>query len=211
MIDLIVRSSFGVLVSYGTEGLMATHLPMLIDVEDGRAVRLVSHMARANPQWRSIPDGSEVLAIFTGADAYITPGWYSAEPDVPTWNYRAVHVRGAFKLVDDPITVRGLLTRTVDRYESMAGQGWKLEELDESLMVSLERGIAAFSIEITRLDGASKLSQDKSIVDRQQVIDGLERRAAGQDCEVSDAMRQTLPFSTDDGSACGVVPPVNGR
>src|SRR5262249_58448970 len=94
------RQSFATLVSASSGGLVASHLPLLLDTQAGRLGHLLGHMARANPQWRQI-DG-DVLAVFHGPHTYISPSWYAEPGLVPTWNYVAVHAYGTLQLVEKP-------------------------------------------------------------------------------------------------------------
>jgi transcriptional regulator len=111
--DLIESYSFGTLVTAGTAGLLATHLPLLLD-SDGH--RLRGHMARANQQWQRL-DEDPVLAIFQGPHAYISPTFYEAEFAVPTWNYVVVHVTGTAHIIDDLASARGRLDELVNHSE----------------------------------------------------------------------------------------------
>src|SRR5262245_10590354 len=114
----IERYSFATLVSPSASGMVASHLPLLLErAQADVPATLLGHMARANSQWREAA-GQEVLAIFAGPHAYISPQWYESEKVVPTWNYVAVHAYGRLELIDDPHEAEALLLRTVDLYES---------------------------------------------------------------------------------------------
>src|SRR5438067_12583233 len=93
------QNSFAVLTSHAGGGLIASHLPLLLDADAGPHGHLLGHMARANPQWRDVR--GEVMAIFSGPHAYVSPSWYEEEGTVPTWNYVAVHAYGTFRVVED--------------------------------------------------------------------------------------------------------------
>lgn len=164
--ELMQQFSFATLVSVH-EGLpFATHLPFVLDAEHSR---LEAHMARANPQWSSLEANPEVLVIFQGDHSYISPTWYEKHPSVPTWNYVTVHAYGKARLVEEPQAVKVLLRRLVQQYE----RAWDMDALPPSYLEGMIRGIVAFEIEVTRLEGKFKLSQNRSAADRRRVAEAL--------------------------------------
>src|SRR5690606_20360932 len=94
------RHGFAVVVSASEGRPAATHLPLTVKVE-GEQVFLHGHFAKANPQWRGLEEG-EVLAVFSGPHAYVSPRHYDAVESVPTWNYLAVHAHGEARVIHDP-------------------------------------------------------------------------------------------------------------
>jgi transcriptional regulator len=184
--DLIEACDFGVLTGNGADGLFATHIPMLLKRDEGRFGVLYGHVAQPNPHAKLF--GSEALAVFSGPHAYISPTWYSdRSSNVPTWNYSAVHCYGV------PATVEGEplehLSQMVERYEGSRANGWRLDELKPQIRETLPRGIVTFRMEIARIEGKAKLSQNKPREERERVIAGLE--AAGE-AELVEAMRAAL-------------------
>ncbi len=167
----IRRNSFGVLASQGEAGLIASHLPLLLDAEAGPHGHLLGHMARANPHWRD--PGREVLAIFSGPHVYVSPSWYEEGGTVPTWNYVAVHAYGSFRLVEERDDLLEILRRSVQTYESPKAQPWAFDE-SAGHVEKMLRAIVGFRIEITRLEGKWKLSQNHPEERRQRVIRALE-------------------------------------
>lgn len=151
---------------------VATHLPVVLQPEKGKMGVLVAHLARANPQWRHFQPGQEVLVIFQDAHAYVSPSFYSPGFSVPTWNYSAVHAYGIPQIVDEPGAVMGMLDELVGVYENGRPAPYAADWSDERA-VKLTGGIVAFTIDITRLEGKRKLSQNRSLADRQGVIDAL--------------------------------------
>ena len=109
--DFIRRHGFATLVTHGEGGLVASHLPLLLDADAGPQGVLLGHMARANPQWRSV--AGQALAVFHGPHAYISPAWYGSHGTVPTWNYVAVHAHGDVHLVEDEGGLLDILRRSV--------------------------------------------------------------------------------------------------
>jgi transcriptional regulator len=114
-------------------------------------------MARANPQWRDIR--GEAMAIFSGPHAYISPSWYGEAGTVPTWNYVAVHAYGTFHLVEDRDGLLDILRRSVTAYESPMPEPWPFDE-SAGHVEKMLKAIIGFRIEITRLEGKWKLSQN---------------------------------------------------
>jgi transcriptional regulator len=174
---LIEACDFGVVVSHGSDGLFATHIPMLLEAGEGTFGTLYGHMARANPHPKLFGDG-EVLVIFNGPHGYVSPTWYSDRAmNVPTWNYVAVHAYG----VPEALPVEGaadVLERITRKYEARRANGWSMNELKENLREMLPQQIVAFRLPIARIEGKAKLSQNKPRSERERVIEGL--KAVGE-------------------------------
>lgn len=166
LFDLMRQFGFATLVSVHEGRPFATHIPFTVYPERNL---LGSHIARANPQWTSFDQNQEVLVIFQGDHTYISPGWYEKHPSVPTWNYMTVHAYGKVQIVEESAAVKALLHDLVVQYE----QQWKMEELPQDYLHGMMKGIVAFQIEITRLLGKFKLSQNRSRADRERVIAAL--------------------------------------
>lgn len=144
----------------------ATHLPFVYDEANHL---LLAHMARANPQWRNL-HGQDVLAIFTGPDAYISPLWYDVPDSVPTWNYLAVHVYGTCTVIDDEEELVDVLDQLVRFHEP---DSELLQRSDESFYRNMMKAIVGFRIEITEIQAVAKMSQNKSAEVQQRVVDNL--------------------------------------
>jgi len=185
--DAIVRYSFATLVSQADGELEASHLPLLLNRDDGPHGTLVGHMARANLQWRRAV-GNQVLTIFSGPHAYICPQWYQAAEVVPTWNYVAVHAYGKLELIDDISTTRALLDRMVALYESAQPRPWQMNEPPD-FIGRLLRQIVAFRIPIDRLEGKWKLNQNRPAEQRQRVISVLSQQTDDNSRDVAALMR----------------------
>lgn len=171
---LIEANDFAVLVVNGPDGLFATHVPMMLKRDEGRLGTLYAHLAKANPHAQML--GREMLAVFSGAHGYISPTWYSdRSTNVPTWNYSAVHCCG----VAEPITgeTLSLLDEMADVYEKARPQGWSVNELKAEIRESLPRAVVGLRMEIARIEGKAKLSQNKPRAERERLINGL--KAAG--------------------------------
>jgi transcriptional regulator len=179
------RHSFATLVTSVDGASFASHLPILFHSESGGHGRLLSHMARANPQWRHFTAGNEALIIFQGPHSYVSPSWYQSKLAVPTWNYAAVHAYGVPTLITDAHRVVQLLEELVRTYESPRERPWA-GDLPEEFRDKLIAGIVAFEIPVTRLEGKFKLSQNRPTEDIQGVFRELsssgdpQRRAVAQ-------------------------------
>lgn len=170
----------GTLVHQGPQGLDADHLPFLFDPQDGPLGTLSAHVARANPLWRTCADGAPVLVIFRGADGYVSPSWYPSKQDthrhVPTWNYEAVHAHGKLKILDDERYVRGLVARLTRQHEAGEPTPWRIGDAPADFIDQLLRSIVGIRVEITALEGKSKLGQNRTVDDRLGAADRLAER-----------------------------------
>jgi transcriptional regulator len=190
---------FATLVTHDEGGSTASHLPLLLEWSEGVPVRLVGHMARANPQWRGAA-GREVLVIFQGPHAYISPRWYAEKNTVPTWNYAAVHAYGQFQLMNESQT-RELLARSVNEFEAGLESPWSMEENEAELTDRLLPQIVGFRIEITRLEGKWKLNQNHSVERRLRVISQLRQQDSSGSQAIADLMEQSLKDRESDRPA----------
>jgi transcriptional regulator len=183
--DAIRRAGLATLVTLTADGLIASHVPMLLDAEPAPNGTLVGHLARPNPQARGAT--GEALAIFHGPDAYITPSWYATKRRngkvVPTWNYVAVHAYGPIEFFDDTERLRDVVTRLTARQEAGRAQSWAVTDAPPDFIDGMLRGIVGFALPITRLEGKWKMSQNRPAEDRAGVVDGL---LAEQRPEVAD-------------------------
>src|SRR5207247_7760301 len=121
------QHSFGLVVSQQAGRLEASHLPLLLDADRGPCGTLLGHMARANPQWRGFQADSELLVIFSGPHAYISPSWYETRLSVPTWNYAAVHAYGTPRLIEEPASLRRILVALVQTHEAPLDDPWPMD------------------------------------------------------------------------------------
>ncbi len=163
--------SFATLVTSDSRAVpRATHLPFVV-VEEGAAMRLVAHLARANPQWRDFTEAGEALVIFQGPHAYVSPSLYQRHPSVPTWNYAAVHAYGSLRLLDG----REDKLRALRQLVTANDAPWlaEMERLPADFLALKLDGIVAFEIAVTRLEARWKLSQDRAPQERQNIVDAL--------------------------------------
>lgn len=172
--------SFATFVTNDGATPVASHLPMLFRPDLGEHGTLIAHLARANPQWHHFAEGREALAIFHGPHGYISPTWYETAPAVPTWNYAVVHAYGVPRIFEDHERIAALLRETISLYESPLPQPWS-GDLPADYLDKMIRGIVAFEIPITRLDGKFKLGQNRSPADVQGVFQALSQSSSPDD------------------------------
>jgi len=187
---LIGEAPLGTLITHGPQGLDANHIPFEMAAAEGESGTLRAHVARANPVWQQVADGDEVLVVFHGGDAYISPSWYPSKHEqhrqVPTWNYRVVHAHGRIAVRDDERFVRGLVARLTRTHEAALPAPWKMSDSAPEYIDTLLKAIVGIEIRITRLVGKFKLSQNKEARDIRGAAEQL--KARGEDV-IADAMR----------------------
>jgi transcriptional regulator len=177
------------LVSHGANGLLASHLPLLLEPNEGPYGTLYGHFARANPQWRDLAEGSPALVIFQGAEAYISPSWYAAKAEhgkvVPTWNYISVQAHGRAEVFDDPERLLQLVSRLSALHEAERPQPWAVSDAPREYIDSMLRAIVGFALPIERLEGKWKLGQNRSSADQAGVREGLAASIDPRDRELA--------------------------
>ena len=165
------ENGFAILISTVEGKPWATHIPLLL-AADGK--KLSGHIARGNKQWKEWNSESEVLAIFTGPHAYISSSWYDHE-NVPTWNYIAVHVYGKLKILSDHELLQSLKDLT-DKYEKHSEQPVSVETMNPAYVKKEMLGIVGFEIEISKMEAAYKLSQNRDEKNHKKIVAELEKR-----------------------------------
>jgi len=185
------RHDFALLVSQGSGGLIASHIPVMVE-HQGPTLHLLGHLARPNPQLADLADGAEVLTIFTGPHAYVSPSWYEAGPAVPTWNYADVHAYGRVRLIEDRDWLRRFLGRLTDRHEAGNPARWRMQDLPEPYLQAMLNGIVGLDIAVDRLEGKYKLSQNRPAGDRPRIVAALEARGDAGALGVARLMRERL-------------------
>ncbi|HTP53322.1 MAG TPA: FMN-binding negative transcriptional regulator [Anaeromyxobacteraceae bacterium] len=176
--EAIERSGLSTLVSLGPDGMDASHVPMLLDRGAGPLGTLRGHVARANPQWRSVTADVAALAIFLGPDAYVTPSWYPTKRltgrVVPTWNYVAIHAHGRARFFDDEERLLALVTKLTEAREARRARPWAVSDAPPDYIRSSLKAIVGFELPILKLEGKWKMSQNRTAEDRGGVASGLE-------------------------------------
>jgi len=165
--SLIKENPFGLLITNSPSGLDANHIPF--ELELGERQVLHAHVARNNAVWQNVADGDEVLVVFQAGDAYISPNWYPSKHEshkqVPTWNYKVVHVYGRISVKDDERYVRGVVGRLTRTHEALEPKPWKMTDSSPEFITGMLKAIVGIQIEITRMVGKFKLGQNKAAAD----------------------------------------------
>jgi len=191
-----IRSiAFGTLVSVGADGLIASHVPMLIDPEPAPYGTLIGHVARANPHGQ-VASTVDALAMFVGPNAYVTPSWYATKREtgkvVPTWNYVAVHAYGRLRFFDDAERLLGVVTRLTETHEAPRAAPWAVSDAPPDFVQGMLRAIIGFELPIARLEGKWKMSQNRNETDRAGVVDGLRREGGPAEAAVAAAVTERM-------------------
>jgi transcriptional regulator len=178
------------LVTLGPDGLIASHIPMVVDPEPAPYGTLYGHLARGNPQTRGVTPDVQALAIFLGPQAYITPSWYptkqQTEKVVPTWNYLTVHAYGPIRFFDDPARLLAHVTRLTQIHEAPRSEPWAVSDAPADFIRAQLKGIIGFEVPITRLEGKWKMSQNRPAEDRTGVVEGLMREGRPGEATVAE-------------------------
>ena len=188
--EFMRRHSFASVVTGGAEGLVASHVPVLVLAERGKYGTLQMHLAKQNGQWRELAGGARALVMFQGPHAYVSPRWYRTEVAVPTWNYVAVHAYGPARVLDDE-GLAGHLRLLTAAYETPPG-GWSTEQIPEEVMRKMRGSIVGFEIEVERLEGKWKLGQNRSAEDVRGAIRGLRESGEAEAVRVAEMMSEVV-------------------
>jgi transcriptional regulator len=192
MHELIRTRSLATLVTMGSEGIDANHIPLHLSVSPKPHGVLRGHVARSNPLWNDLDSAIDALAIFHGPDAYISPSWYATKQEagkvVPTWNYTVVHAYGSLRIIDDAGWVRTQLEALTTQNEAGFPHPWKLSDAPEDFTEKLIGAVVGIEMVITRLTGKWKVSQNQPLQNQLSVIHGLN---SGSQSEV-DAMADLI-------------------
>jgi transcriptional regulator len=182
--EFIKQNGFGILVSQVEGKLWATHLPLMLTHNN----KLLGHISRGNKQWRELPDGEEVMAIFQGPHTYISSSWYDHE-NVPTWNYIAVHVYGKARMVGEEELIESLRQLT-NKYEKDSVHPVSVDTMSKNFLHHEIRGTVGFEIVIDRMEASYKLSQNRDGKNHANIILELEKRKDENSKAVADEMRK---------------------
>lgn len=176
---IIREHPLGALVTMSPDGLDANHIPFEFDAGQGALGQLTAHVARANPVWRQCQEGADVLVIFRGNESYISPNWYPSKHEthrqVPTWNYEVVHVHGRLTVMDEEAFVRGVVARLTRAHEVNEPRPWKMGDSTPEYIDGMLKAIVGIKVEIKRMEGKAKLSQNRENRDRLNAADELIR------------------------------------
>ncbi len=177
MQELIRNRPLATLVTFGSDGINANHIPLHLSPTPEPFGVLRGHIARANPLWRDLASDVETLAIFHGPDAYISPSWYATKQEagkvVPTWNYTVVHAYGSLCIIDDAVWVLTQLEALTQQNEAAFPEPWAVSDAPEDFTEKLIEAVIGIEMVITRLIGKWKVSQNQPTQNQRSVIQGL--------------------------------------
>lgn len=170
MQQFIEEFSFGIIVSNTDKNkLNATHLPFTLNKEDGEFGSLTCHFARVNPHWRQLNE-QELLVIFNGPHSFISSKWYAKQPNVPTWNYAAVHCQVKAEVLPDA-EADVAMQKTLTMFEPSLLN--KTEHNFQHYQAKLMKAIVFVKLTITGIEGKLKLGQHRNNADQQSVTNAL--------------------------------------
>ena len=187
LVEFMRAHAFATLISAGKAGLHVSHVPLLVDAQ-GDALRLRGHVAKANEQWQALEEARDVTAVFHGPHAYVSPTWYVNHPSVPTWNYAVVHAHGKARLTEEA-ELHEIVTELSATYEAGNAPPWRLSEQPAPFVSSMLGMIVGFEIEVARVEGKFKLSQNRPA----EIPRVIERFELSGEAELASLMRQHAP------------------
>lgn len=177
LVQLMRQYPLALLIHSGTDGLAADPVPLIHDPDGGPHGCLRGHVARANPLWQRTLAEPDVLVVFQGPQAYVSPNWYPAKAEhgkvVPTWNYCLVQARGKIRIVEDADWLLRLVSRLTERHESTMQRPWAVSDAPPGYIAQMLGAIVGLELPIDQLVGKWKVSQNRSAADRAGVADGL--------------------------------------
>lgn len=189
---IIREHPLGMLVTHTAAGLEANHLPFVMDTSRGASGALLGHVARANPIWQEVRNGDPVLVVFRGVQGYISPNWYPSKQEthrhVPTWNYEVIHAHGRINVMDGEEFVRGMVAKLTRQSEESEPRPWKMGEAPADYLTQELSQIVGIEIELRRIEGKRKLSQNRNFRDFEGTVSTLEERG---NAALAAAMRRT--------------------
>lgn len=193
LINFIKENSFGILFSQINGEPFATHLPFIVEQNC-----LMSHFAKANPHWQLL-DEQQVLVVFHGPHAYISPTWYQEENTVPTWNYTAVHVIGKVKIVKEPKQLQETLEKTIRFNEQFERTPWQAN-FDAHAINGMMNSIVGVEVSIGAIEGKWKMNQHHPVQRQQNTIEGLLQSSQIYAKQVANLMKRNV------GNSCNEEP-----
>jgi transcriptional regulator len=186
----IKENAFGTLVAQVNQRPHGTHLPFVLGKNPSGEGILTGHLAKANPQWKSIPDQSEVLVMFQGPHAYISSSWYNHE-NVPTWNYLAVHVYGKIRIIEGEELLLHL-KELVNTYEEGRPNRVSVEGMSDHYLQGQIRALVGFEILISEVQASAKMSQNRDETNFHNIVSQLEKSETENDRRVAAHMKSSM-------------------
>ena len=193
---LVAAHPLGAWVCNGRAGLIANHVPFLLDRKRGPLGTLIGHVSRANPVWCELGANVPSVVMFQGPQAYITPSWYPSKAEhgevVPTWNYVVVHAHGVARAVEDREWIFDMLRRLTEAHEAPRSVTWSVADAPAPFMDKMMRAIVGIEIPIDRLEGKLKASQDEALQDRRGTVRGLRDGASDEAASMADLVETAI-------------------
>ena len=192
----IAASGLTTLISVGAQGPIVSNLPIIFDAGAGPYGMIAGHLARANPQWHESDLSKPALALFMGADAYVSPSYYPSKQEhgkvVPTWNYSMIAARGRLEIFEDADMLRAQVETLTRRFETAFEKPWQVSDAPEDFIERQIKGIVGVRLHIESIEGTAKLNQNRSAADQEGVVNGLMPSPRAADREVADQMQTRL-------------------
>ena len=193
--EFIEDNSFGIIVSTLDNQNIATHIPFVIKRNENGERFLEGHLAKANPQWKSFREDTCLLIIFPGPHTYISSKWYKSERSVPTWNFIAVHVYGKPKIMNDD-ELRTALEDLIDKNEAGSKEPLKMDMIPSKYARKLMGAVVGFKIKIEKTEAKYKLSQNRPVEDRENIVRKLREREEEDSHRISHEMEKRIKKDT---------------
>jgi len=194
--SLVESHPLGAWVCHAQDGLVANHVPFLLDRTRGPHGTLMGHVARANGVWRQLTSTVPSVVMFQGPQAYITPGWYPGKTAhgkvVPTWNYVVAHAHGIAQVVEDRDWMLDMLHRLTESQERIQTIPWRVGDAPADFIDTMLRAIVGIEIPIDRLEGKLKASQDEELQDRYGTVNGLRSGSCDDSFAMADLVMQAI-------------------
>lgn len=194
--SLIESNPFAAWVCHGQNGLIANHIPFFLDRRRGPLGTLVSHVARPNDVWRQLSEETPSVVMFQGPQAYVTPAWYPAKKEhgkvVPTWNYTAVHVHGVARVIEDRDWLMSMLNQMTNANEAGLEEPWRVSDAPADYIEKQLSAIVGIEIQIDRIEGKLKASQNQPLKNQVGVVDGLLKQGRDQSTLMADLVRYSM-------------------
>jgi transcriptional regulator len=192
----IAASGLTTLISVGAQGPIVSNVPIIFDPNIGQYGMIAGHLARGNPQWRESDLLIPAIAIFMGADAYVSPSYYPSKQEhgkvVPTWNYSMIVARGRLEIFEDADALRAQVEMLTKRFEQRFEKPWEVSDAPEDFIARQIKGIVGVRMHVESIEGKAKLNQNRSNADQEGVVAGLSPSERAADREVANAMRERL-------------------
>ena len=190
MLNFIEQHPLAQILTTDQQGFKASATP-LIQVGEPNELEFIGHIAKRNPQAKSILNGIDVMALFNGPNAYVSPRWFKINNTVPTWNYLSIQLRGTFEVITEPQELFKVLRLTIEHMEQLTGgEPWVLEQAPQELVNRLAKMIVAFKFHGTSIEGVKRLAQDKDVTDIRNIQHHLQHSCQSGAQDIASLMQR---------------------